>query len=159
MASLFQMTRFDPGEEENIEEPADENNLKSLNLKIAKRKRVKESKPDDVTAAPESDPKAGDGAAAKAGDGREDPPKKKRKKNKKKKATTAEADGFTVLGDNTDSKKKQVKRVLPYWLSHPDIVDVDLQSAQLLVEDMPGTYGSREKSAKPSNFNISIFSL
>ena len=50
--------------------------------------------------------------------------KKRRKKSKKGTKQRDEAEGFTVLGDPTDSQKKKVARVLPHWLAHPDIMQV-----------------------------------
>ena len=50
--------------------------------------------------------------------------KKRRKKSKKGPKQGDEAEGFTVLGDPTDSQKKKVARVLPHWLAHPDIMQV-----------------------------------
>jgi len=67
------------------------------------------------------------------------PSKKKKKKNKKKQQQDdVNIEGFTVLGDSTDKTAKKVSRVLPYWLSHPDIVTVDLHASPLAVKDMPG---------------------
>ena len=50
--------------------------------------------------------------------------KKRRKKSKKGSKHGDEAEGFTVLGDPTDSQKKKVARVLPQWLAQPDIMQV-----------------------------------
>merc|ERR1712192_269592 len=61
--------------------------------------------------------------------------KKKRRKKKKGLKQGDEAEGFTVLGDPTDSQKKKVARVLPQWLAQPDIMQVDLQAEQLAVAD------------------------
>ena len=52
--------------------------------------------------------------------------KKRRKKSKKGSKHGVEAEGFTVLGDPTDSQKKKVARVLPQWLAQPDIMQVHL---------------------------------
>ena len=51
---------------------------------------------------------------------------KRKRRNKPKKAAkpSVEAEGFTVLGDPTDSQKKKVARVLPQWLAQPDIMQV-----------------------------------
>jgi len=68
------------------------------------------------------------------------PGDKKRKKKKKNKAQAVAVEGFTVLGDKTgggQAGRKPGGRVLPYWLSHPDIVEVDLGSEQLPVASMP----------------------
>lgn len=52
--------------------------------------------------------------------------KRRRKKSKKGSKHGDEAEGFTVLGDPTDSQKKKVARVLPQWLAQPDIMQVHL---------------------------------
>lgn len=127
MEDLFQMNRFDP-EQDNLE--VEENHLKNLNLKIEKRKKKRKledaKENESVTPLTEKETLS-------------EPLKKKRKKNKKKKGDEAKVvEGFTILGDETDSRKKKVTRVLPYWLAHPEIVEVDLQSEQLLVDEMPG---------------------
>lgn len=41
---------------------------------------------------------------------------------------------FTVLGVKPQKKKREVKRVLPDWLVHPEIVSVDLNSGPSLEE-------------------------
>lgn len=126
MEDLFQMNRFDP-EQDNLE--IEENHLTNLNLKIEKKKKRKldDAKENESI------------SVSKEKEILSEPLKKKRKKNKKKKGDEAKAvEGFTILGDETDSRKKKVTRVLPYWLAHPEIVEVDLQSEQLLVGEMPG---------------------
>lgn len=50
--------------------------------------------------------------------------RKRRNKPKKGAKPSVEAEGFTVLGDPTDSQKKKVARVLPQWLAQPDIMQV-----------------------------------
>ena len=52
--------------------------------------------------------------------------KKKRRKKKKGLKQGDETEGFTVLGDPTDSQKKKVARVLPQWLAQPDIMQVHI---------------------------------
>jgi len=127
MEDLFQMNRFDP-EQDNLE--IEENHLTNLNLKIEKRKKKRKLE----------DAKENESiSVSKEKETLSEPLKKKRKKNKKKKGDEAKAvEGFTILGDETDSRKKKVTRVLPYWLANPEIVEVDLQSEQLLVGEMPG---------------------
>lgn len=41
---------------------------------------------------------------------------------------------FTILGAKPQKKKREVKRVLPSWLVHPEIVSVDLNSGPSLEE-------------------------
>jgi len=119
------MNRFDPDEDTNANE---ENHLKTLNQKIEKRKKKRKLE----------DTKENE-ASSKGKESLNEPQKKRSKKNKKKKVDDSKTvEGFTILGDETDSRKKKVTRVLPYWLAHPDIVEVDLQSDQLLVGEMPG---------------------
>lgn len=60
--------------------------------------------------------------------------KKRRKKSKKGSKHGDEAEGFTVLGDPTDSQKKKVARVLPQWLAQPDIMQVRLLAFYVLLD-------------------------
>ena len=125
MESLFDMQRFDPDAEAAGEEPSQaNNNLDNLKHKL-KRKLDKPVTADNEV---KYDVKGEE----------EPPPKKKKKKNKKKTADTENIEGFTILGDFTDKSKVKVARVLPYWLSHPDIATVDLHSSPLAVADLPG---------------------
>lgn len=67
--------------------------------------------------------------------------KLRRKANKTKSAAEeqeASAGGFTVLGEDLDKTKRKIRRVLPRWLSHPDVVSVDLSDQQMAVADLPG---------------------
>lgn len=41
---------------------------------------------------------------------------------------------FMILGSKTQAKKREVKRVLPDWLAHPELVSVDLNSGPTLEE-------------------------
>lgn len=74
-----------------------------------------------------------------------DPPSspKKRKKSKKSKKKNTEdglsaESGFQVLGQSLGPGQSQVRRVLPQWLTNPNIVTVDFKQDQLSVSDMPG---------------------
>jgi len=60
------------------------------------------------------------------------------KKNDDSKNITEEKmpqqNNFTILGAKPQKKKREVKRVLPDWLVHPEIVSVDLNSGPSLEE-------------------------
>ena len=109
---LFTMDRFDPDSElENVKEKP---NLPKKNI-------GNETK---AASAEDTDDKVKDPGGRK----------KRRKKSKKGSKQSDEAEGFTVLGDPTDSQKKKVARVLPHWLAHPDIMQVLILSVpQLLI--------------------------
>ena len=108
---LFTMDRFDPDSElENVKEQP---NLSKKNIRIEAK----------AEAAEDIDDKAKDPGGKK----------KRRKKSKKGTKQSDEAEGFTVLGDPTDSQKKKVARVLPHWLAHPDIMQVLLLSVPHLL--------------------------
>jgi len=113
---LFTMDRFDPDSE--LENAKEKPNLSKKNI-------GNETK---AASAEDNDDKAKDPGGRK----------KRRKKSKKGTKQSDEAEGFTVLGDPTDSQKKKVARVLPHWLAHPDIMQVDLQAEQLAVGAMEG---------------------
>ena len=99
---LFTMDRFDPDSElENLKEKPN----------LPKKNTGNETK---VVSAEDIGDKAKDPGVRK----------KRRKKSKKGSKPSDEAEGFTVLGDPTDSQKKKVARVLPHWLAHPDIMQV-----------------------------------
>ena len=121
---MFEMQRFDPTAED------DDSNIIANDLKLPSKLKLKrklaetEGTSDDV----KDQKRDSDGQPAA---------KKKKKKNKKKQSDE-EIQGFTILGDPTDKSVKKVSRVLPYWLSHPDIVTVDLHSSPLAVSDMSG---------------------
>ena len=103
---LFQMDRFDPEDEAGQDTTAKETLLDDINKKLKKKRKIddtKENEPVEV---------------------KEQPEKKKRKRAKKNRKAGQEAEGFTVLGDPTDSQKKKVARVLPQWLANPDILQV-----------------------------------
>ena len=131
MESLFDMQRFDP-DAENVKEVTLKGyaNHENLNYTL-KRKLDSAGNEGDIIG--NAEVKDGE----KKGD-EDDPLPKKKKKNKKKTADIENIEGFTILGDFTDQSKVKVNRVLPYWLSHPDIVTVDLHSSPLPVTDMPG---------------------
>jgi len=117
--SLFEMTRYDPGGEEDKQEDLI---LDSINKRVKEKRKLQ---------AP----------SGEAGDDNADaePLKKKKKRNKKKKNNVGDnIEGFTILGDPTDQKVKKVNRVLPLWLAQPNILSVDLLSDKLAVGDMPG---------------------
>jgi len=109
---LFAMDRFDPDSELTTEKGK---TILPVNVKTKGEKATQDEKP-------------------KA----KEVKKKRRKKSKKGSKHGDEAEGFTVLGDPTDSQKKKVARVLPQWLAQPDIMQVDLQAEQLAVEAMVG---------------------
>ena len=58
---------------------------------------------------------------------------KVKKKDRKRKADgeIGGLSGFTPLGDQTIQEKNKVRRVLPKWLSNPDIVSVNLNDQQM----------------------------
>jgi len=115
--SLFAMTRFDPGGEEDKQEDLI---LDNINKRVKEKRKLQ-------------------GAGGDATDAVAEPVKKKRKKSKKKKGNVGDnIEGFTILGDPTDQKVKKVSRVLPLWLAQPNILTVDLLSDNLAVGDMPG---------------------
>ena len=115
--SLFEMTRFDPGGQEDKQEDIILNNI---NNKLKEKRKLQTPTDADNEAVTE-------------------PVKKKRKKSKKKKNNVGDnIEGFTILGDPTDQKVKKVSRVLPLWLAQPNILSVDLLSDKLAVGDMPG---------------------
>ena len=95
---LFAMDRFDPDSEMGTEKGKTVLPLKVEGLKLPQ------------------DEKSKDGEVKK----------KRRKKSKKGSKHGDQAEGFTVLGDPTDSQKKKVARVLPQWLAQPDIMQVHL---------------------------------
>ncbi|XP_046546040.1 LOW QUALITY PROTEIN: ATP-dependent RNA helicase DDX51-like [Haliotis rubra] len=49
-----------------------------------------------------------------------------------------EIGGFTVLGDFKKKQKEQVLRVLPDWLSSPDVISADLRHKRLPINEMVG---------------------
>jgi len=115
--SLFEMTRFDPGGQEDKQEDIILNNI---NNKLKEKRKLQTPTDADNETVTE-------------------PVKKKRKKSKKKKNNVGDnIEGFTILGDPTDQKVKKVNRVLPLWLAQPNILSVDLLSDKLAVGDMPG---------------------
>ena len=129
------MQRFDPDADaedatENVHEK-ENNKLKHLNNKLKRKHKVSVNET-DVTAPEEV-------KQDKENVDEDQPPKKKKKKNKKKQ-NAEDIEGFTILGDPTDKTTKKVSRVLPHWLSHPDIVTVDLQSSPLPVTELPGLH-------------------
>ena len=114
---MFEMTRFDPGGQEDKQEDIILNNI---NNKLKEKRKLQTPTDADNEAVTE-------------------PVKKKRKKSKKKKNNVGDnIEGFTILGDPTDQKVKKVTRVLPLWLAQPNILSVDLLSDKLAVGDMPG---------------------
>ena len=119
MDSLFEMQRFDPSAEDESQQLEAIDLTEKLKLK---RKIVTDS----------SGPKLEETSKTDT-----EPLKKKKKKNKKKK-DPSQVEGFTILGDPTDKSTKKVNRVLPHWLAHPDIVNVDLMSSAVEVGSMPG---------------------
>ena len=131
MESLFDMQRFDP-DAENVKEVTLKGYANHENLNYTLKRKLA-SAGDEVDIIGKAEVKDGE----KKGD-EDDPLPKKKKKNKKKTADIENIEGFTILGDFTDQSKVKVNRVLPYWLSHPDIVTVDLHSSPLPVTDMPG---------------------
>ena len=68
--------------------------------------------------------------------------KVKPKKDRKRKGETLDIEevssGFTPLGDQTIQEKSKVRRVLPKWLSNPDIVSMNLNDQQMSIDQMPG---------------------
>lgn len=52
---------------------------------------------------------------------------------KQENVETAKTD-FLVLGSKSHKKKREVKRVLPNWLAHPEIISADLSSGPTLDE-------------------------
>ena len=125
---LFEMQRFDP--------LADEiKNDEEIKKKLLLKRKLPEAETADVK--------------EQENESVDQPSKKKKKKNKKKQQDDTSIEGFTVLGDSTDKTFKKVSRVLPYWLSHPDIVTVDLHASPLAVKDMTGLdQGLVEKLSK-----------
>lgn len=76
----------------------------------------------------------------------------KRKKTLKEKGNSIE--GYTIIGEESTHKKKQVQRVLPDWLANPITVDVDLHRKEISVEE----YKLDETMIKNLKaFNISHF--
>ena len=99
---LFHMDRFDPDAEEEEGDVEDKVPLK-----------------DETN-------ETGEGLKVDGDKTEEEPKKKRRKRSKKKLKGGGEgAEGFTVLGDSTDSQRRKVARVLPNWLANPDIVQVE----------------------------------
>ena len=103
---LFKMDRFDPEDEAGQDAAAKETLLDDINKKLKKKRKIEDTKENEPVEV------------------KEQPEKKKRKRSKKKRKAGQEAEGFTVLGDPTDSQKKKVARVLPQWLANPDILQV-----------------------------------
>ncbi|TRY64368.1 hypothetical protein TCAL_11721 [Tigriopus californicus] len=68
---------------------------------------------------------------------------KKRKKSKKTQKGPASGgpqaeSGFQLLGQSLGPGQSEVRRVLPPWLTNPNVVTVDFEQDQLSVADMPG---------------------
>jgi len=76
------------------------------------------------------------------------PGKKRKKKNKQQQNDQQQGTGFTVLGEDMDKGRQKVRRVLPHWLAHPDIVSVDLSDQQVAVTDLEGLDGAIVKNLK-----------
>ena len=138
MDSLFEMQRFDPTAEadDDKKESDDAQKLPSKLKEKLKRKLPPEEAPASAENVPDKEIEGESAPDTKSEEGK--PEAKKKKRNKKKPETEEESSGFTILGDPTNVKLKKVNRVLPYWLSHPDIVTVDLHSSPLPVTDLPG---------------------
>lgn len=67
--------------------------------------------------------------------------KKKKRKKKKKSKELSEKDGnsiegFTMMGEVQTVKKGKVQRVLPFWLSHPTVIQRDLQQGTESVDSI-----------------------
>ncbi|XP_058799740.1 probable ATP-dependent RNA helicase Dbp73D [Phymastichus coffea] len=60
---------------------------------------------------------------------------------------------FTILGSKTHTKKQLAKRVLPHWLTHPEIVNADLSSGSNL-DEVENILGSKLiEKLKTDGFN------
>ncbi|KAL4224478.1 ATP-dependent RNA helicase ddx51 [Mactra antiquata] len=59
-------------------------------------------------------------------------------KDKEDLTSKSEIGGFTVIGEVQKNKPTKVQRVLPDWLSKPNIITADLTIDKLPVTDMPG---------------------
>lgn len=136
---LFHMRRFDPEKEEDENKTDEKQLLERLKAKVAKRKA------DDQGTKRKNDDQDGiDDVGAKveekADETEVEKKKKKRKKTKKKKAAAEDEEitDFTVLGEDLKRSRTKVQRVLPAWLSNPDVVSVDLSDGQMPVSELPG---------------------
>lgn len=64
--------------------------------------------------------------------------------------TVVLGEGFTILGDESFQKKKQVQAVLPNWLAYPTVISNDLSQAGQLVEEMSFLNEKIKKNLKDS---------
>lgn len=64
--------------------------------------------------------------------------------------TVVLGEGFTILGDESFQKKKEVQMVLPNWLAYPTVISNDLSQAGQLVEEMVYLDDKIKKNLKDS---------
>lgn len=64
--------------------------------------------------------------------------------------TVVLGEGFTILGDESFQKKKQVQMVLPNWLAYPTVISNDLSQVGQLVEEMVYLDDKIKKNLKDS---------
>ena len=130
---LFHMRRYQSDDEvENDEESNEKAILEKLKAKSKKRK-LDDVKAEDKSAKVEEDKENDE---AQEVDTSVDKPAKKKKKNKKKKKSAGDkaAEGFadfTPLGVDLNQGKNKVKRVLPEWLTKPEVIDTDFDKSKL----------------------------
>ena len=126
---LFHMRRYVEESEEKEDIPPNQI-VQSLNSRVKNKKR--KSGDEDSNGSP---PKKPNEDEQKKETGR----KATKKRNKKKKAKKLDSDtGFTVLGEKCNKNKSTVRRVLPHWLSNPNVVSVDYTEDQLPVDEFEG---------------------
>ncbi len=126
---LFHLQRYWSDDEEKADPSNQEKEILASLKGKAKKRKISETGPK---------PEAEDGGQDTEKAESESPKKKKKKKKKSKKNNADVAKDFEVLGENVQLKKKQIKRILPEWLTNPDVISVDVNENQLAVSDMKG---------------------
>lgn len=69
-----------------------------------------------------------------------------------------EQQDFMILGSEKQTKKKVVRRVLPDWLAHPELVSLDLSSGPIL-DDVKDTLDSKLIELLRTNGVIRLFPM
>ena len=114
------MSNIDTFNVERFGDEVDNNEENELLKKLQQKIHAKIGEPID----PPADKKDTESSKAKS-----------RKERKRKAETDIEgiSSGFTPLGDHTIQEKSKVRRVLPKWLSNPDIVSMNLNDQQMSI--------------------------
>jgi len=138
----------------NKSKPEDEKDKKVLKESKKKKKKLVAAE-EEIDSYIETKNESNEGISEQTTESIEPPKKKKKKKSiknedhfvsqeneqleKKNESSTneeelASQDNFTILGAKAREKQRQIKRVLPDWLTHPEVISTDLKSGPSVEE-------------------------